>query len=277
MTFTPAPFDHPAHYLPNTVDSLAEHLRASGVQAGQAVIVHSSMSKLGWTVGGAEAVVRALMQVLTPEGTLVMPAQTPDNSEPSYWVNPPVPESWWPVIREHMPAFDAQITPASSMGAVPEIFRGFPNVIRSRHPMLSFTAWGSGAQMIIGEQSLEAPLGENSPLSRLADMDGLVLLLGIDHSANTALHLAEHRARIAHPTERQGSAMWVNGQRRWVEYDFPVYNAEDFAALGADYERAIGYTPTRIGLTGMRFHRLTPLLEFAQGWLESKRGGPEEG
>lgn len=277
MTFTPTPFDHPAHYLPNTVENLAEHLRASGVQAGQAIIVHSSMSKLGWTVGGAEAVVRALMQVLTPEGTLVMPAQTPDNSEPSYWVNPPVPEAWWPVIRAHMPAFDAQITPASSMGVVPEIFRGFPNVMRSRHPMLSFTAWGSGAQAIIGEQSLEAPLGENSPLSRLAEMDGLVLLLGVDHSANTALHLAEHRARIPHTTERQGSAMWVNGQRCWVEYDFPVYNAEDFAALGADYERAIDYTPTRIGLTGMHFHRLTPLLEFATGWLESKRGGPETG
>jgi aminoglycoside 3-N-acetyltransferase len=274
MTFTTAPFDHPAHYAPNTVESLADHLRASGLSAGQAVIVHTSLSRLGWTVGGGEAVIRALVNVLTPQGTLVMPTQTAENSEPSYWVNPPVPESWWPVIRAHMLPFDAQTTPTSYMGVVPEIFRGFPNVMRSHHPMLSFAAWGAGAQSIVGEQSLEAPLGERSPLSRLAEMNGCVLLLGVDHGANTALHLAEHRARIAQVTERQGSAMWVNGQRHWVEYQLPVYNSEDFAALGADYETAIGYTPTRIGLTGMHFHRLVPLLEFATGWLESKRGGP---
>jgi aminoglycoside 3-N-acetyltransferase len=273
MTFTPTPSEHPAHYAPNTRDSLSEHLRASGLKPGQAVIVHTAFSKLGWTVGGAEALIRALMEVLTPEGTLVMPAHTSDNSEPSYWVNPPVPEAWWPVIRAHMPPFDAQTTPTSNMGMVPELFRTFPNVMRSRHPMLSFSAWGANAQMIIGEQTLEAPLGEHSPLAQLAALDGLVLMLGVDHSANTALHLAEHRARIALATEQQGSAMWVNGQRRWVTYDLPVYDSSDFAALGADYERAIDYTPTRIGLTGMRFHRLIPLLEFATGWLESKRGG----
>lgn len=275
MTFTPAPLEYPEHFTPNTVDSLAEYLSASGVEAGQAMIVHASLSKLGWTIGGGEAVIRALMNVLTPQGTLVMPAHTSDNSEPAYWVNPPVPETWWPVIRAHMPPFDAQTTPTSYVGVVPEIFRSFPNVMRSHHPMVSFTAWGAGAQSIVGEQSLEAPLGEESPLSRLVELDGYVLLLGVDHSANTALHLAEHRARVPMETERQGSAMWVNGQRRWVQYDLPLYNSDDFAELGADYERAIGYTPTRIGLTGMRFHRLAPMLEFATGWLEAKRGGPK--
>ena len=268
----PSPLDHPAHFVPNTVESLVRDLRAIGLREGQAVIVHTSLSQLGWTVGGGEAVVRALMEVLTPSGTLVMPAQTADNSEPSHWVNPPVPEAWWPVIRAHLPPYDAQTMPTGSLGAVAELFRTFPNVMRSHHPMISFTAWGAHAQPIISHQSLEAPIGDDSPAARLLDLDGRVLLLGVDHGVNTSLHLAEHRARIAHPIEKQGSALWVNGQRRWVEYDLFAYNSEDFAALGADYEAAIGYAPSRIGLGAVRLHRLQPLLAFGAGWLEAKRG-----
>ena len=212
------------------------------------------------------------MDVLTPAGTLVMPAQTSENSEPSHWINPPVPEAWWPVIRAHMPPYDPQTTPTGYLSIVAEQFRTYPNVMRSRHPMISFTAWGAGAQEIVREQSMESPIGQDSPLARLVEMDGRVLLLGVDHSVNTALHLAEHRARIQHPVEKQGSAVWVNGQRRWVEYDLFAYDSDDFAALGADYESAIHYEPGQIGLGEVRFHRLAPLLSFAAGWLEAKRG-----
>lgn len=269
------PLKHPAHYAPNTAESLARDLRALGLAAGQAVIVHVALSKLGWTVGGGQTIIHALMDVLTPEGTLVMPAQTADNSEPAHWRNPPVPETWWPVIRAHTPPYDPQTTPTAYLSAVAEIFRGFPHVMRSRHPMISFTAWGAGAQEIVREQTLEAPIGDDSPIARLAEMDGRVLLLGVDHSVNTALHLAEHRARITHRVERQGSAVWMNGQRRWVEYDLFDYDSDDFAALGADYEDANDYTPARVGLGEVRFHRLAPLLAFATGWLEAKRGRVE--
>ncbi len=268
----PVPLDHPAHYVPNTVESLARDLRALGMTAGQTVMVHTSLSALGWTVGGGEAVVRALMDVLTPQGTLVMPGQTADNSEPSHWANPPVPEAWWPVIRAHSPPYDPQTTPTSGLGVVAEQFRTYPGVMRSHHPMISFTAWGAGAQEIVRHQSLEAPIGDDSPVARLLDKDGHVLLLGVNHGVNTALHLAEHRARIAHPVEAQGSAMWVNGQRRWVEYSLFAYDSGDFAALGSDYEAAVGYEPARIGLGTVRFHRLAPLMAFATGWLEAMRG-----
>ena len=271
----PAPLDHPAHFVPNTTESLVRDLRALGLAAGHAVIVHTSLSALGWTVGGGEAVIRAVMEVLTPAGTLVMPAQTADNSEPAHWVNPPVPEAWWPVIRAHQPPYDPQTTPTGYLGVVPELFRSFPNVMRSHHPMISFSAWGAGAQSIVSHQSLEAPIGDESPIARLAAMDGRVLLLGVDHSVNTSLHLAEHRARIAQPIEKQGAAMWVNGKRRWVEYDLFAYDSSDFAALGSDYEAAVGYTPNPIGLGSARQHRLGPLLAFATGWLEAKRGRTE--
>lgn len=61
-----------------------------------------------WTIGGAEAVILALLRVLGNDGTLMMPTHTSENTEPSYWQHPPVPENWWNTIREHKPAYGDQ-------------------------------------------------------------------------------------------------------------------------------------------------------------------------
>ena len=66
--------------------NLEHALRDLGLQTGQTLIVHSSLKSIGWVVGGARSVVDALLAVLGPSGTLVMPAQSGDNSEPSLLV-----------------------------------------------------------------------------------------------------------------------------------------------------------------------------------------------
>src|SRR5258706_11074241 len=93
--------------LPRARATLAADLTKLGVRAGSVLLVHSSVSALGWVAGGPVAVVQALRDALGPEGTLVVPTHTPDNSDPATWRNPPVPESWWQVIRDNMPGFDA--------------------------------------------------------------------------------------------------------------------------------------------------------------------------
>src|SRR5215216_7553101 len=84
---------------PVTRDGLAADLGRLGVRPGSVLLVHSSLSSLGWVCGGAQAVVEALLDALGPDGTLVVPTHTGGNSEPSQWQHQPVPEDWWPVIR----------------------------------------------------------------------------------------------------------------------------------------------------------------------------------
>ena len=94
---------------PCTRSSLATDLRQLGLTPGSIVLVHASLSSLGWVCGGSVTVIQALMDVLTTEGTLIMPTQSMNYSDPAEWEDPPVPREWWSIIRKTMPAFDARI------------------------------------------------------------------------------------------------------------------------------------------------------------------------
>ena len=87
---------------PLTAESLTAKLRECGVEAGQTVLVHLAMSKLGWVVGGAEAVLLGLLGAVGEGGTLMMVTNSSDNTDPAQWQYPPVPESWWQMIRDNI-------------------------------------------------------------------------------------------------------------------------------------------------------------------------------
>jgi aminoglycoside 3-N-acetyltransferase len=260
---------------PFTRDSLLTDLRMLGVAAGMTVIAHTSMSALGgWVVGGAQTVVMALLDAVGETGTLVMPTHTTNNSDPAYWRNPPIPESWWPVVREHQPAFEPDKTPTRAMGVINELFRTFPGVLRSIHPNSSAAAHGPNAAYITANHPLEHALGEGSPYARVVELDGYILLLGVDHGNNTTLHLAEHRASFPGKRfEPQSGAMLVNGVRQWVTYDDMVPDDEDFAQIGLEFEVAHPRF-ARVRAVGNGTARLVaarPLIDFAVKWIEAHR------
>ena len=236
-----------------------------------ALIVHSSLKSIGDICGGVVAVILALEDVLGDQGTLVMPTHSAGLSDPAGWSSPPAPCDCIQQIRDEMPAYDADLTPTRKMGFLNETFRKQRAVIRSSHPHVSFAAWGRYAYEICGAHALDYGLGEGSPLAKLYALNGFVLLLGVDHSRNTSLHLAEHRLGTGQPKIRQRAPMMVNGQREWVEFDDIAVDDSCFLTIGADFERDTELV--RQGNVGDAVSRLMPqtsLVDYARTWMANK-------
>ncbi len=259
---------------PLTIETLMADLKSLGLVAGDVVLVHSSMRTLGWVCGGPAAVILALEAVVGPQGTLLMPTHSGENSDPANWSNPPVPESWWQTIRDHMPAYDPGLTPTRGMGRIPESFRHQIGVVRSNHPQLSFAAWGRYADQITRDHRLLSEMGEDSPLARLYAFEGKVLLLGVGFGNNTSLHLAEHRASYpGKKWEATGCAMLVEGERKWVAFQGFGYDDDDFVKIGADFMQENGQwvKAGKIGQADALLMPQKPLVDFAVDWMNTNR------
>ena len=202
---------------PSTVLSLESGLAALGLQAGAVLLVHASLSALGWVCGGPVAAILALERVLGPQGTLVMPTHTDGYSDPYTQLYNAWPSELQEEIQNTMPLYDPLRTPSVSMGRVAELFRTWSDVLRSNHPRYSFAAWGKEARFVTEGHELSFSLGETSPLARVYDLGGYVLLIGVDHGNNTSIHLAEYRA--PNPRMKECGVPWlVNGEREWVTF-----------------------------------------------------------
>jgi len=258
--------------MPATVTSLVADLRALGLDEGATVMVHGSLSKLGFVAGGAHAVVKALLDAVGDGGTLVMPTHSTDLTDPSAWRNPPVPQSWWGPIRAGMPAYDPAMTPTRYMGAIVECFRHVPGVVRSGHPTVSAAAVGPNAAAITSDHRIPDGLGEHSPQARVYDLDGDVLLLGVGHGNNTSLHLAERRSAPEHAVVfSQSSPMIVDGVRTWVTYDCLDDAPDDFETIGAAFAATGRERTGRVGAGTGRLMRSRDLVDFATGWMDQHR------
>jgi aminoglycoside 3-N-acetyltransferase len=175
---------------------IADGLRRLGLGRDSAVIVHSSLKSFGHVDGGAEAVCQALLEVC---GTVLMPGGSWDLTG----IKPP------PGLVRPMNAFepcanwaefDEQLAQAKVfaddlpidrwLGAIPEAMRLTQPHQRSTHPIFSYLAAGAQADQLLAAQQLSWPLG---PISQLAELDGTVLQLGVDHTSNTTIHLAEQQ------------------------------------------------------------------------------------
>lgn len=161
----------------NTQDQLTSDLHKLGVRPGAVLLVHSSMRSLGPIPRGPETVIRALLEALGEDGTLLMPALS------------------YETVNAANPVFDVRNTPAC-IGALPEYFRTRPHTLRSIHPTHSVCGVGRRARDLLDDHSQDTtPVGPNSPFAQLPKVGGQLLFIGCGLRPNTSMHGVEEHVK----------------------------------------------------------------------------------
>ena len=158
-------------------EQLKQDLCALGISAGDTVLMHSSYRSLGGVEDGAEGFFSAFMELLGPEGTLILPALSYES------------------VTRQQPEFHLAFTP-SCVGYLPEFFRTqVPGVVRSMHPTHSCCMLGKRAAELAANHELDdTPVGPHSPFAKLPKISGKILMLGCGLDHNTSMHGVEETA-----------------------------------------------------------------------------------
>jgi aminoglycoside 3-N-acetyltransferase len=154
-------------------EEIRKGLEALGIGPGDKLLVHSGLRMMGWVDGGANAVIDVLLSLVTSSGTIMMPVFTIPPAE----------------------LFDPRSTP-TTLGVIAETFRKHDDVIRSLHPSHSVAVWGKDSAKYADLHLNSTALGVGSPVHGLIEANGDILLLGVGHWANSAVHVAEAAAKV---------------------------------------------------------------------------------
>lgn len=174
---------------------LIRQLRDLGVAAGDVLLVHTSFRALRPVQGGPEGLIAALRKAVAPGGTVVMPSWAGTSDEP----------------------FDPRCSmSAADLGIVAQLFWRLPGVERSDHEH-AFAAVGPHAGYILQDDLPLPPHRPESPVGRVHDLDGKVALLGVNHDADTSIHLAEVMAGVPYGLTKHCTVLRDGAPQR-IEY-----------------------------------------------------------
>ncbi len=259
-----------------TKSRLLGDLRALGLAPGQTVMLHVSVKAIGHIVGGPDVVLDALLETLTPVGTLMMYVACEGGA---YEMD----TEDWPEERKQLylaecPPFDPATSRAHRAWSIlTEYLRTRPGACRSANPEWSMAAVGEKAAWPTADHPLQYGGGPGSPLEKLVQAEGKVLLLGSPLSDVTVIHYAESMARVPNkrtvryrvPVLREGRRVWVEVEELDGNNGIATYDeADEFGAIMRAYLATGRARGGKVGAAESYLLDAPDLVPFAARWME---------
>jgi aminoglycoside 3-N-acetyltransferase len=167
-----------------------EAIRGIGVRSGDLLIAHSSYKSFGEPVeGGPAAVVRSLIDSVSPRGSLFIPTF-------NYGQLP----------------YDPAAT-KSFDGIVSETFRQLPGVIRSPHPTHPLAGFGPDAAEVLRDHDYtRGVFASGTPFWKLWQCNAWILLIGCGQESNSLIHVAEEIVEAPYLKRTRAAKLLRDGQ-----------------------------------------------------------------
>jgi aminoglycoside 3-N-acetyltransferase len=231
-----------------TKEKLRHDLKNLGVELGDVLFIHSSFKSLGPVDGGAGTVVSALEAAVGSEGLILMPSFNLVES------------------GQRAEIWDIETTP-STVGWLTEFFRRMPGTYRSDHYSHSVAARGKGAKDFVAEhlsrEGYKSPwdrkpwgktYGSHSPMYKAYQVDGKILMLGVDYDSSTYIHFVE-------------VILWNKLLKQSVEAKYSYLNR---LALGEFWDRVGNVSKGFVGAAECRLFRIRAYIETLLREVENK-------
>lgn len=220
--------------MPHPTSLLAD-LNALGIGPNRPLLVHSSLRALGHVEGGAEGIIRTLLDAVGPHGSLLFP-------------NLNIPHEF---SAKNPPRFDLQRDSIRArLGVLAEVFKQYYAKEFSRHPTHAMMGIGPHCSALFtAHEQAGQPCGPGTPWWRLAEADGQILLLGVTQQSNTSIHGPEEQFTSYQLGEAMIEGVVID---RGTEIKIPSRlhrwgNASDFSRINPSLERAGGLRRGKIG------------------------------
>jgi aminoglycoside 3-N-acetyltransferase len=256
-------------YSMHCKDKIVDDLKNIGIENGDGLFVHASLGSIGTVVGGARAVVEALIEAIGSQGVIAMPAFSSDAYEQIL----PGDREISSVERERLSngvlGFDIKTSPVAGMGSIAETFRTWPGTSRSTHPCVSICARGKDSDIYLQKHSLAWACGPDTPLGALLERPNMkILLIGVGWNRCSALHTAETLCNNRRTKVRRFKHQ-DSGLLQWIETPDVADDGDRlFPLVGADFEQTDQVRAGLIGAANTKICSFPKLVSFATSWLE---------
>ncbi|MBS7633656.1 aminoglycoside 3-N-acetyltransferase [Candidatus Bathyarchaeota archaeon] len=261
-----------------TKSRLIADLKKLGVKPADTIMLHASVKAIGWIVGGPDIVIQALLDVLGHDGTLMMYAAWEEDGP---YILKELPEEWQKAYFQECPPFDPTSSRANrGWSILTEYLRTWQGASRSGNPEASCVAVGAKAAWLTENHPLQYGYGPGSPLAKLCEAKGRVLLLGAPLDTITLMHYAEHLAKVPNkrivrykiPLLQEGKRVWVDVEEFDTCGNVLPDAHEYFEVIPREFISSGKACSGKVGNAASYLFDANELVKFTVQWLERKYG-----